>query len=54
METKELEARIRQLEAKLEEATKNKDLWYNEYMRLLSKIAAYKEASNAIMNMLNA
>ena len=48
-----MEARIQQLEAKLEEATKNKDLWYNEYLKLSSKISSYKEASNAIMNMLN-
>lgn len=56
METKikELEDKIVFLEEELKKSNNNKDYWYDEYMRLLSKISSYKEASNAIMNMLNA
>ena len=53
METKELEARIRQLEAKLEEVTNDKEFWYKKYRETQSKYNSLKSALQSVLNLTN-
>lgn len=53
METKEMEARIQQLESKLEEVTNDKEFWYKKYMETHSKYNSLKSALQSVLNLTN-
>ncbi len=53
METKEMEARIQQLEAKLEEVTNDKEFWYKKYRETQSKYNSLKSALQSVLNLTN-